>query len=115
MLLVVERREDPMLPPPADAAPRSTERALRHMAWPFPVNDYTAPLPAPRRPVALPAKAPAPVPRRLPTLRPAVQESALTLEVAGPPTLPRAVHGRSQRGARKPPARGAATSPCPCC
>jgi hypothetical protein len=87
MLLVVERREDTMLPPPAEA-PRSTERALRHMGWPFPVSNYTVPLPPPRRPV--PAQAVAPVqvpafrpvaePRRAPATRLPVAE--LALEVA---------------------------------
>jgi hypothetical protein len=71
MLLVVDRRED-LMPSPPEAGPRSTERALRHMGWPFPVDgNYTAPQPPARRiaqaqptrpePRQLPRRAPAPV------------------------------------------------------
>lgn len=82
MLLVVERREDPFLPPPADAAPRSTERALRHMGWPFPVNDYTVPLPSLRRAATTrPTTVAVPEPRRAPSPM-TMQEPALALEVA---------------------------------
>lgn len=35
MVLIVERRDTPPLPEPADPGPRSTERALQHMHWHF--------------------------------------------------------------------------------
>ena len=62
MILVIEHR-DTFLPPPAPAAdtrPRSTEQALRRMAWPF----------ATEAPTPLPARPRAPCPRR-PPRRPA--------------------------------------------
>lgn len=69
MLLVVDRRED-LMPSPPEANPRSTERALRHMGWPFPVSEnYTAPQPPARRmPQAQP---PRPEPRHAPRRAPA--------------------------------------------
>lgn len=50
MILIVEHR-DTFLPPPApaaDARPRSTEQALRRMAWPF-ATEPALPALAPRR------------------------------------------------------------------
>lgn len=52
MLMVIETRED-MAPIPVDPTPRSTERALQAMGWPFPV-DHSAP--RPRRPLPIAAK-----------------------------------------------------------
>ena len=52
MLMVIETRED-VAPIPADPTPRSTERALRAMGWPFPVDNAT---PRPQRPLPLAAK-----------------------------------------------------------
>ena len=70
MLLVIETRED-LAPIPADPTPRSTERALQAMGWPFPVD--TAP--APRRPLPLAAKpnnvVPLPIPAPAATPLPA--------------------------------------------
>jgi hypothetical protein len=73
MLMVIETRED-LAPIPADPTPRSTERALQAMGWPFPVDDSR---PQPRHPLPLQAKAnnvvpmPTPVPSApLPAARP---------------------------------------------
>jgi len=52
MLMVIETRED-LAPIPADPTPRSTERALQAMGWPFPVDDTR---PQPRRPLPLTAR-----------------------------------------------------------
>jgi hypothetical protein len=52
MLLVIESRED-LMPVPTEEAPRSTATALRHMGWPFPVDE---PATAPTR--ARPARPP---------------------------------------------------------
>jgi len=62
MLMVIETRED-LAPIPADPTPRSTERALQAMGWPFPVDDAR---PQPRRPIPLAAKTNNVVPLTMP-------------------------------------------------
>ena len=62
MLMVIETRED-LAPIPADPTPRSTERALQAMGWPFPVDDTK---PTPRRPLPLAAKTSNVVPMPIP-------------------------------------------------
>lgn len=86
MLLVIESRAD-LAPIPTESAPRSTECALRHMGWPFPVSDTTPRRAPPVRATALatpapPASLPIPAlePRRNP--RPALPLFALELAEA---------------------------------